>query len=266
MLIDNSIILALAISLLYPLFYDGTQAWKQGREYLDDAWNYLDMMNIILGYFNLFLQYTSEDKQSIGCKIVMIVVILIQLLKTFFFLRIKSEYSYIVTMIVNVVSDLRVFLLFFSILIIMFSSIFNIVSANPADIYRNLNPFFANIMTTLRLSLGDFDFGLLESPSDKEQEECLKEKKCKAELSKEQHVMFWAIWIMMVLFSALIFLNFIIAEVSNSYQSAKIKIESLIYKERANLVMEAEDFIGAKQKAENPKKFPAYVVIRQQDT
>jgi hypothetical protein len=100
----------------------------------------------------------------------MIVVILIQLLKTFFFLRIIGAYSYIVTMIVRVVYDLRVFLLFYAILMVMFSSIFNIVSANPADIYRNLNPFFANIMTTIRLSLGDFDFGLLESPADGKKE------------------------------------------------------------------------------------------------
>ena len=31
------------------------------------------------------------------------------------------------------------------------------------------------------------------------------------------HVLFWGVWIFMVFFSSLIFLNFIIAEVSNSY-------------------------------------------------
>lgn len=51
---------------------------------------------------------------------------------------------------------------------------------------------------------------------------------------------------MMVIFSALIFLNFIIAEVSNSYQNVKTNIDSLIYRERAKLVMEAEDFMSAR--------------------
>ena len=45
----------------------------------------------------------------------------------------------------------------------------------------------------------------------------------------------------MVIFSALIFLNFIIAEVSNSYANAKQNIDSLIYKERASLIQEIED-------------------------
>jgi hypothetical protein len=45
--------------LVYPLFYDGTQAIKQGADYLGDAWNYLDMMHIGLGYYNVYLQFTD---------------------------------------------------------------------------------------------------------------------------------------------------------------------------------------------------------------
>jgi len=40
----------------------------------------------------------------------------------------------------------------------------------------------------------------------------------------------------MVIFSALIFLNFIIAEVSNSYNTVKQDIAARIYEERAALV------------------------------
>ena len=130
------------------------------------------MANVFLGYGNLYLQFVSEDRQSSLVKSAMIFVILIQLMKTFFFLRIKMSYSYIVTMIVRVVYDLRIFLLFYFILIVMFSSIFNIVSANNSDIYQNLNPFFANIMTTMRLSLGDFDFDLLTNPTRDDKIEC----------------------------------------------------------------------------------------------
>jgi len=65
----------------------------------------------------------------------MIIVTVVCLLKTFFFMRIVKSFSYIVTMIISVVADLKVFMLFFFILIIMFSMIFDIIAPNPADEY-----------------------------------------------------------------------------------------------------------------------------------
>ena len=60
--------------------------------------------------------------------------------------------------------------------------------------------------------------------------------------------MFWAVWVIMVIFSSLIFLNFIIAEVSNSYSNCREKIDQNIQKERAMLIAEAEDFYSAEAK------------------
>ena len=67
----------------------------------------------------------------------------------------------------------------------------------------------------------------------------------------------------MVIFSSLIFLNFIIAEVSNSYSKVKEKIDELIYKERAGLINEAEDIKMKATKLNNKQQFPRYVVVRQ---
>ena len=44
----------------------------------------------------------------------------------------------------------------------------------------------------------------------------------------------------MVVVALLVMLNFIIAEVSNSYEVVKENLEALIYKERAGLISEAE--------------------------
>lgn len=86
-----------------------------------------------------------------------------------------------------------------------------------------------SVFTTLRLSLCDFDFRVLEADMN---------------LSEYEHYMFWTSWVIMVLFSALIFLNFIIAEVSNSYATVKQDIDALIYKERSTLIQEAEDIMS----------------------
>ena len=117
-------------------------------------------MHITLGYLSIYLQWTSGTWE-LSSKVTLIIVILICLLKTFFFMRIVMSFSYIVTMIINVVYDLKVFLLFFGILIVMFSAVFDVISKNESAEYRHLGPFMANVMTTLRLSLGDFDFSVL---------------------------------------------------------------------------------------------------------
>jgi len=68
-------------------------------------------------------------------------------------------------MIISVVFDLKVFLLFFSILIVMFSMIFDVINRNEALEYQTMNHFTRNVLTTLRLSLGDFspDFMLIQT-------------------------------------------------------------------------------------------------------
>ena len=104
-----------------------------------------------------------------------------------------------------------------------------------------------NFLTTLRLSLGDFDFTVLEGDN----------------LDADQHVLFWIIWTIMVIFSALIFLNFIIAEVSNSYSNINENIDALIYKERASLIQESEDLMYESTKQNDKVKFPKYIIIRE---
>ena len=143
----------------------------------------------------------------------MIITIFTCLIKTFFYMRVVKEFSFIVTMLVNVIKDLIVFMVFFSILVLMFSLVFDVVSVNHAKEYSHITPFLGNIFTTLRLALGDFDFRVLE-PLENEQ----------FALNQRQHIIFWSMWLIMVIFSSMIFLNFIIAEVSNSYRKVKVNI------------------------------------------
>lgn len=106
-------------------------------------------------------------------------------MKTFFFLRIFSSLSYIVTMLTHVIYDLRVFLIFYFMLIYLFSLVFGVlgignvrsdtdfkefmdslpddweVSAGgqtPNEEYEHIGLWFGNIFYVMRMSLGDFDF------------------------------------------------------------------------------------------------------------
>lgn len=239
---------AIAICLLYPVYYDGIQLAKQGMSYFSHGINYIDIMHIVVGYLNILFQMSENGTWNIYSKILMIIVILTCLVKTLIFMKIFTNFSYIVTMIIGVVFDLKIFLVFFFILIIMFSMIFNVIARNEAPEYKNVGWLVGNLLTTFRLSLGDFDFSMIENKP----------------LTK-QHILFWITWLIMVIFSSLIFLNFIIAEVSSSYNKVKVNIDSLIYKERAALISEVEDITSKRTKRKNKKMFPKFIVVREQE-
>lgn len=119
-------------SLIYPLVYDMTQLRNQGiMEYVKDIWNLADQLHIWFGLSSSIMQiiFTSEPsiKNEKIEKIFLIIVAILMLIKTFFFLRVFSSLSYIVTVMRNVFYDLRVFLLFYIILIFMFSNVISIL-------------------------------------------------------------------------------------------------------------------------------------------
>lgn len=82
-----------------------------------------------------------------------------------------------------------------------------------------------NVFFTLRFAMGDYDFdGSIE-------------------LEDTLNYFFWIIWLMLIIITNIIFLNFIICEATNSYNKVKDFLSAEIYKERGNLVVEAEQML-----------------------
>ena len=75
-------------------------------------------------------------------------------------------------------------------------------------------------------------------------------------------IMFWIIWVVIVMVTCIIFLNFIIAEVSSSYEKVKVSLNSLFLQERANLIRESEDMMFSSMK-KNRGFFPKYLITRE---
>lgn len=67
-------------------------------------------------------------------KILMTVIIILALNKTFFFLRIFESLSPIVTMLTNVIYDLRIFLLFYTILVVLFSLLLGVLGVGNVKV------------------------------------------------------------------------------------------------------------------------------------
>ena len=100
-------------------------------------------------------------------------IVLILITKTFFFLRLFPTLTPIVVMITNVIYDLRIFLFFYFILILLFSQLFAVVGLGNRNLRTDLSPskrealelavdygtiglHAGEFMWTLRMSMGDF--------------------------------------------------------------------------------------------------------------
>lgn len=114
----------------------------------------------------------------------------------------------------------------------------------PGVEYQYVPKFFRHPITVLRMSLADFDFS--ES----------------VYLPPFESNIFWLTWILVVLITCIVFLNFIIAEVTTSYQTVNDHIQGLVEKERAVLIEEAEDMMIMRMK-QDKKFFPKYLVTRE---
>lgn len=186
------------------------------------------------------------------------------LIKTFFFMRIFKGMAQLVMMMLQVMVDLRAFLCFYLILIWICGLIMDILGVGkdmeqknssglkqkrvtyPGIEYQYLPKFCRQFMHTIRISLGDFEFGDI------------------TELQPFEHNLFWLTWLLVVLMTCIVFLNFIIAEVSSSYGTVKERVKGLIDKQRSQLLCEAEDMLLQTMKKDD-QIFPKYLISREID-
>jgi len=116
------------VMLFIPLYNDSQQAFKVGLlKFVTVGVNWLDILHVTIGFYSCYLQF-FEGPSGTQSILILILSIILCLIKTFFYMKIFESFSFIVTMILQVVIDLKVFILFFIILIVMFSMIFNVIA------------------------------------------------------------------------------------------------------------------------------------------
>ena len=206
----------------------------------------------------------------------MCIIVIFLIIKTFFFLRIYPTLTPIIVMLKRVVYDLRIFLFFYMILITLFSQLLAVlglgnnydrevveelqtdingiqtlvkktletkVDATEGTEYNAVGLHIGNWAWTLRLSMGD---GSAIGPS--------------TSLLGAENWIFWITWALIVIVTAVIFLNFIVAEAGNSYNMVTEFLDEFIAQEKASLIFEAECM--ARKGAKNNINYPRYIIKR----
>ncbi|CDW87439.1 wd-40 repeat protein [Stylonychia lemnae] len=232
--INNSLV------LLYFLFDELRQAIKQSG-YFKDIWNLFDI-SLILSYILLnYVEFYQDITDFI--LIMQILVVIFASMKLLFFLRIYDGFSFLVSMIGGVFKDLKYFIGFFMIFIAQFGLIFTILfRGSPIQEYEGISSM-GYIVMVFRIAAGDFN---VENYRDQPQ--------FIVELT-------WIIWLVAVMVLNVVFMNFIIAVISESYEKVMQKSVAESYRNKAKLIVEREVFFSKKNE-KDPYYFPNYILLR----
>ena len=185
---------------------------------------YFEMIYIMSNCLNSLLQY-HYDPQQFGPKLFMIIMITILTLKSFKYLNIFDDFSPLVSMLAQVIFDLKEFLFVYFIFLINFSLVITTLQNEAGIDYIYIGMFIGNFVDTMKLSMGDF--GVIE----------------RVQVDLPHKTIFWISWGFIVLIMSIIFLNFIIAEASASYERVNELLVMVIQKDKVGLINEAEKMI-----------------------
>ena len=115
---------------------------------------------------------------------------------------------------------------------------------NLAEDYQTIGLHLGEFMWTLRMSMGDMS--------------AVEDSKF---LNRAENILFWICWLITVVVTCIVFLNFIVAEACASYSKVVETLQEVIWKEKSALITESEvmTFDGLK----TPEKYPPYVIVRE---
>ena len=209
----SSIILFIII-LVTVLTYEIVQFKHDGWEYFKVGWNINDclflttfMLATLSDWWTFYLNDDALNEHGETTERVRIFyscLVIFSFIKLLDNLRIFNNISFIVKMLGRVISELVPFLGLFVSFILLFSLVVNALEARLEDIddtpYDGLTREASMAIFIFRTSLGDFDVDPFTN------------------MPYASRVFMWCFWLVIVFANTIIFLNFLIAVISDVYE------------------------------------------------
>lgn len=111
--------------------------------------------------------------------------------------------------------------------------------------HYHIGGFAGNFLATMRLSVGDYAV-VSGAPY----------------LETVESISFWVMFLICVFVTTIIFLNFIVAEASNSYNGVSEKMEEYVQFAIADMIAEAEALLPTSLMLKRKHWFPKYIISR----
>ena len=178
------------------------------------------------------------DEISDQMKILFSFSVMMSLIKFVYLVRVFTNLNFLVTMLMTVCSEVGFFMLLFSIFLLCFAECNHIMNVD-IEAYGRLPPLVSHFISVLRCAMGDFSvidpyqgFDIIDFPEESGD-------------SMYRHsykitVFTFVLWGIGIFFLFMIFMNFIIAVIGDSYEKVIKFKEAHDYKQRIMMIYERE--------------------------
>lgn len=213
---------------------------------MNDVWNKFEMLLCInyIAYFamSFSLFFTTEAPQLVVIKLLEVTLIMFSFFKLVFYLRVFDQMSFLVQMMQSVFFDLRFFFFLFFILIAFFSLMLKVLLPEAEEKAYLGTGIFAHFFIAMRSSIGDNE---MDDYKD----------------AVGDQTMIWVVWLVIIIVGNVVFMNFIIAVVNESYENCMMKSVAQSYKTKVDMIIEREEIMSAAELS-NPDFFPRFILVR----
>ncbi len=148
---------------IYFFYLEATQiAYTGSKDYFRDYWNYIDVFPIFLVItvvslkLRIFFDYNDIYEDNTFIYTIHSLASLGMWLKLIFFLRLFESTGHLISTLLSVFFDMKVFLLLLSIFYMGFGEAFLRISEVNAEKYQFIQNFADAFVYLYRLSMGDF--------------------------------------------------------------------------------------------------------------
>ena len=211
-----------------------TQLLFHKLEYFKSFWNLLDMFQLILSFTNVILNFANANYQNINRT--WSISVLILYFKLFYFLRIFFATGYLISMILEIVVDMKYFLWVLIISACAFGNSFWILGRNSESGNFAGEEITDGFIFSYRMILGDFQVSGFST--------------------KDEEIL-WILFLLNTVILTIVLLNLVIAIMGDTFDRVQKSQESTMLKELVLMILENEFLVSRKRLFNNAK----YIVI-----
>ena len=227
-------------------------------DYFSDSWNYLELAGNAAYFTGAILDLVNEEMTD-ELQIVASMSVMFTLAKIVYLIRVFRNLNFLVTMFITVVQEIFYFMILFTIFIFTFAESFHVLQVDREN-YGRTPDIMAHFIQVFRCAMGDFSiininygFDMIDNPE--------LEGDAKYKFSRPVMLYTFLVFIISCFFVFIIFMNFIIAVISESYSTVIKNKEAFDYQQRASMINERETYFNSKH-LEDEINFPKFIIVR----
>mmetsp|Transcript_2769 Transcript_2769/g.4352 ORF Transcript_2769/g.4352 Transcript_2769/m.4352 type:complete len:174 (+) Transcript_2769:109-630(+) len=167
------------------------------------------------------------------------VSIIFTLAKMVYLIRVFRQLNFLVTMLITVVNDISYFMILFALFLFTFAESFHVLEVDVSS-YGRAPSLLSYFVAVLRCAMGDFSIIHYTMGFDIQDEG--PDGQLEYRFNRPQMVFTFVMFMLCSFYIFIIFMNFLIAVIVQSYNKVIQNKEAFDYLQRANMINEREGY------------------------